>query len=310
LVASDPDVADTTWFSSRQLPYGNRTIRLAVSDIEKTLERNRLIFKSARPVDMTLRTGAPAVLVSESFSLLFDAEVGQTIRLPTPQGPRRFRVAGVYYDYASNQGTVMMDVAAYRRLYGANDPHLTAQHLSVYLRPGADLQQVRSRLLETLGGQEQVYCVTSSEVRAEALKIFESTFAVTYALQFIAILVAGLGVTTTLITLIYQRQRDIGLLSLVGATFRQVRRVIVLEAVILGGVSQLVGICVGMLLAVLLIYVINVQSFGWTIQFHFPVSFVLQSTLFVLVASALFGLYPAVRAAGVDALQTVREEHA
>ena len=74
------------------------------------------------------------------------------------------------------------------------------------------------------------------------MKIFESTFAITYALQFIAILVAGLGVASTLITLIYQRQREIGLLSLVGATGRQIRRVIVYEAVMLGGVSQLVGI--------------------------------------------------------------------
>ena len=64
-----------------------------------------------------------------------------------------------------------------------------------------------------------------------------------------------------------------------------------------------------MLLALVLIYVINVQSFGWTIQFHIPLRFVVQSTLLVLIASALFGLYPAIRAAGVDALQTVREEH-
>ena len=202
-----------------------------------------------------------------------------------------------------------MDAAAYRRHYGASDPSLTAQHLSVYLRPEADVERVRSRILETLGENEQVYCVTNREVRTEALKIFESTFAVTYALQFIAILVAGLGVASTLITLIYQRQRDIGLLSLIGATCHQVRRVIVLEAMMLGGVSQLIGIFVGTLLALVLIYVINVQSFGWTIQFHLPLQFVFQSTLLVLVASGLFGVYPAIRAAGVDALQTVREEH-
>ena len=84
---------------------------------------------------------------------------------------------------------------------------------------------------------------------------------------------------------------------------------IVFESLLLGGVSQLIGILVGILLAVVLIYVINVQSFGWTIQFHLPIQFVLQSTLLVLFASALFSLYPAVRAAGIDALQTVREDH-
>ncbi len=111
-----------------------------------------------------------------------------------------------------------------------------------------------------------------------------------------------------MITLIYQRKREIGLLSLIGATSRQIRRVILFEAVLLGGVSQLIGTAIGMLLAFVLIYVINVQSFGWTIQFHVPVQFMCVSTLLVLVASGMFGLYPAVQAASVDALQTTREE--
>jgi putative ABC transport system permease protein len=309
LVSNDPDVVETIWFSARQLPYQGRNIRLAVTEIEKSLERGRLIFKSRSTKRTTNDSSTTSVLVSESFSLIFDVQTGASVELPAPNGSILCRVAGVYYDYASNQGTVLMDPARYRQHYGASDPALTAQHLGVYLRPEADVETVRTRILRELGKGEQVYCVTSGEIRREALKIFESTFAITYALQFIAIVVAGLGVASTLITLIYQRQRDIGLLSLVGATCTQIRRVIMCEAVILGGVSQLVGIFVGSLLALVLIYVVNVQSFGWTIQFHLPVQFVLQSTLLVLIASGLFGLYPAIRAAGVDALQTVREEH-
>ncbi|MBJ42106.1 MAG: hypothetical protein CMJ80_02210 [Planctomycetaceae bacterium] len=307
-VTNDPDVADTVWFSSRQIPFRQRRIRLAITQVAKALDHDRLIFKTSLgsgipPNDL------PSVFVSESFSILFEAPLGCHVRLPTPQGPTEFWVAGVYYDYASNQGTVMIDESIYREHFGRDDPHLSAQHLSVYLRDGASAVQVRQRILRRLGNEEQVYCVTSREVRDEALKIFESTFAITYALQFIAILVAGMGVASTLITLIYQRQREIGLLSLIGATCRQVRRVIVLEAVMLGTVSQIIGIFVGVLLAVVLIYVVNVQSFGWTIQFHLPIMFVVQSTLFVMIASCLFGLYPAVRAAGVDALQTVRDEN-
>jgi putative ABC transport system permease protein len=230
--------------------------------------------------------------------------------LPTAKGEASFRVAGVYFDYASNQGTVLMDAEVYRHHFGEHDPGLTAQSLAVYLDPAADLEQVRGRILAEVGDSERIYCVTSREVRAEALKIFESTFAVTYALQFIAIIVAGLGVASTLLTLVYQRQKEIGLLSLVGASQQQIRRMIVLEAIVLGAVSQVVGILTGLLLALVLIYVINVQSFGWTIQIHFPWMFVAQSSLLVLTAAGLFGWYPAVLAAGVDALQTVREEHA
>ncbi len=242
VIAQDPDVAETVWYSARQVPYRDRTIRLAVTEARKALERQRILFKSP-PRDWTTATPREhdRVLVSESFSLLFAAQTGDLIELPTPIGPATLEVAGVYYDYASNQGTVMMDVNTYRRYYARIDPNLTAQHLSVYLQPGADAEIVRDRILTTLGDDEQVYCVTNHEVRDEALNIFESTFTVTYALEFIAILVAGLGVATTLITLIYQRQRDIGLLNLIGGTARQIRRVIVFEAVMLGIASQVMG---------------------------------------------------------------------
>ena len=82
---------------------------------------------------------------------------------------------------------------------------------------------------------------------------------------------------------------------------------ILVEATLIGTISQLIGIAVGIVLAMVLIFVINVQSFGWTIQFHVPFLFLLQSTAIIAAASALFGTFPARRAAGVDALHTVRE---
>ena len=155
---------------------------------------------------------------------------------------------------------------------------------------------LETHLLDKFPGQEEIFV----QVIGFANALLEKTKGG---------VVAGLGVASTLITLIYQRQKDMGLLSLVGATCRQVRQMIVFEAVILGGVSQLIGIFVGTLLALVLIYVINVQSFGWTIQLHLPIQFMVQSTVLVLAASGLFGLYPAIRATGLDALRTVREEH-
>ena len=100
----------------------------------------------------------------------------------------------------------------------------------------------------------------------------------------------------------------VALLALLGSTARQLRRMIVIEAILLGTVSQLIGIGIGVLLAVILVYVINVQSFGWTIQFHLPLAFLGESTLAILAATGLCGLYPAIRAAQVDAVETVREE--
>ena len=169
-----------------------------------------------------------------------------------------FRVAGVYYDYASNQGTVMMDLDVYRHHFASIDPVMSPQTLSIFLKPDSDTDKVHRRIMERLGPAEHMYCVTSSEIRREALRISDSTFIVTYALQLIAISMAGFGVASTLINLIYYRQREIGLLSLIGASYAQVRRIILFEAIVLGVTSQLVGIGIGIALAMVLIFVINV----------------------------------------------------
>jgi putative ABC transport system permease protein len=95
---------------------------------------------------------------------------------------------------------------------------------------------------------------------------------------------------------------------MVGADQGQVRRMVVAEALVLGGVSQTIGLGVGLVLSLVLIYVINVQSFGWTIQFHLPVGFLLQASFLVLVAAGLAGLYPARRAARMHAVEALAEE--
>jgi putative ABC transport system permease protein len=128
------------------------------------------------------------------------------------------------------------------------------------------------------------------------LRIFDSTFAITYALELVAIVVAMLGISGTLVTLILERERELAILRLIGTARSQIRRMIVGEAIVIGVVSQLIGLVVGLALSLVLIYVINVQSFGWTIQFHVPWAFLVQSTLLIVLATSLAGLYPARRA--------------
>ena len=149
---------------------------------------------------------------------------------------------------------------------------------------------------------------TNASLRGEVLRIFDSTFAITYALEAVAILVAILGVAGTLVTLVLERRRDLSVLRLVGASRMQVRRVVVIEAVLLGVVSQMLGLLVGLGLSLILIYVINVQSFGWTIQFHLPAAFLTQASLAIVVATALAGIYPARLATRLNPLDQVVDE--
>ena len=143
--------------------------------------------------------------------------------------------------------------------------------------------------------KRQIY--TNRALRQEVLRIFDSTFAITYSLEIIAIVVAMLGVAGTLLTLVVERRRELTTLRLVGAARRQVRRMVVIEAALIGAASQAVGLTVGLALSLVLIYVINVQSFGWTIQFRLPLAFLLQASVAVVIATALAGIYPAHRAA-------------
>ena len=233
--------------------------------------------------------GRDEVVVSEAFSLKHDAGVGDEIHLPTPAGPTPFRVAAVYFDYSSDRGLVVMDMGTFERHFGPERP----SGLTVYLASSADPETVRDELNAALGPERRLFITTNAALRATVLRIFDATFAITYALEVIAIGVSLFGMAATLLTLVLERRREIAMLRLVGADSRQLRRLIVIEAGVLGAVTQAVGLVVGLALSLILIYVINVQSFGWTIQFHLPVGFLAQATVAVVAAAALAGLYPA-----------------
>jgi len=211
------------------------------------------------------------------------------IRLPTPSGDRPFELLGIYYDYSTDRGAVAMDRATFARHYGDLPP----TSLSVYLEPGADPAAVREALIQTLGERHRVFVHTNQSLRREVLRIFESTFAITYALEAVAIVVAVLGITGTLLTLILERGRELMALRQVGADRQQVRRVVLIETGLLGLVSQGLGFAAGLALALILVYVINVQSFGWSIQFDVPFLFLLQASIALMLATLLAGVYPA-----------------
>ena len=238
---------------------------------------------------MRRAVGADAVVVSETFTIKYDVAVDDRIELDTPQGPRPFEVLAVYYDYSSDRGLVVMDWTTFSRHYGAQRP----TGLTLYLNPDADPEAVREDLLAGIGSDRRVFISTNATLRAEVLRIFDATFAITYALEAIAIFVAIFGVAATLVTLTLERRRELAMLRLVGAGRGQIRRMVVIEAAMLGMLSQGIGLPVGVVLSLILIYVVNVQSFGWTIQFHLPIGFLVQSTLLIAVTTALAGLYPA-----------------
>lgn len=304
-VESHPAVAAVDRFRSVSLAYQGHLTVLGSGDFRVLLGHGRLLFKEPRDAHDAVRAaiGRDAVVVSEAFANKAGVRAGDTVRLLTPHGDVAFAVAAVYYDYTTDRGVIAMDRATFARHYG----ELRPTSLTVYLKPGSDADRVRDELMRSLSERHRVFIHTNRSIRAEVLRIFDSTFAITYALEAIAIFVGILGVSGTLLTLILERRRELTTLRMVGADRRQVRKMVVIEAGLIGLVSQALGLVAGLGLALILIYVINVQSFGWTIQFDLPWLFLLQSSIALFVATALAGLYPARMAAAVQPIEQAEE---
>ena len=149
---------------------------------------------------------------------------------------------------------------------------------------------------------------SNREIRREGVRIFDQTFAITYALEAVAVIVAVMGIAGALMSIVIDRRREFGLLRILGATSAQVRKLILVEAGLIGMLANIAGLALGVALSLILIFVINKQSFGWTIQFHWPVAVLLGALSVVYAATVLAGLYPARVAQRLNPIEVVHEE--
>lgn len=257
--------------------------------------KTRFVETTGGSVEATRRRflAGDAVLISERFKNLLGYHAGDTVGLATPQGPHDFFVAGVFYDYTPDQCTLFMPQPLFRRYW--HDPNLDA--VALYLKPGVDLEAVRSAIDRRFGARYQLTLAPNAQIRRTVFSTFDQTFAVTYALQLIAVIVAGIGIFDTLIALLLERNRELAALRALGASRGQVTRLILTEFGLIGVVAWLISIAAGVALAWELIYVINRQFFGWTIFWSLPLAVPAQALLLALATALLAGLLPA-RAAG------------
>lgn len=245
------------------------------------------------------------VLVSEPLSNRLNLPThGASLVLDTSNGPVRFPVLGVYYDYSSTSGVVFMALPVYQTYW--KDPKVTAAALR--LEPEADVDVTVRELQRALAPVQRLVVRPNQALRAEVLQVFDRTFAITGALQLLATLVAFIGVLSSLLSLELERKRELGILRSVGMTARQVWGLILLETGLMGGVAGLLSLPTGYALALILVFIINRRSFGWTLQMHFdPLPFV-QALVVALAAALLAGLYPAWRMGRMIISEALRSE--
>lgn len=304
-IAAVPGVAAVDTFRGISIPFRGRITTLGAADFTTIAERNKLRFigvADTRALAQTL-PGTNGVLISDPFSTKFHLGRGDRFELDTPAGRTTFTVAAIYNDYSSDAGIILMDARTFARLYHDD----SVNSIAIYARPGTDLATLRSDVVRSVLPL-RVDAQTTRELRRLVVTIFNRTFAITYALYVISITIAVLGVVSTLFALVLERRREIGLMRYLGLRTRDVRLMVYYEAAFIGLLGGVLGVAVGVLLSLLLIFVINRQAFGWLIELNMPYDFLLEAIALVIVAAIVAGIYPAGVAARIRTAEAVRAE--
>ena len=248
--------------------------------------------------------GKDEAMISEPYAEKFHVKTGDFVELPTDRGPARVRVAGIYTDYSNDRGTVTLDRAHFQKLW----PLTGAVSIAVTLKEGVSPEEGARRVSAALQGRYALRVRTNATLRRLVLRIFDRTFAVTYALEAVALAVAVLGVLNTLTALVLERRREIGLLRVLGASAARVKRAVRYEAAAIGSLGVVMGVLSGGAMSLVLVHVINRQSFGWTIAMHPPWGFLATALGLVLLATLAAASRPAGLAAATDVAAALKEE--
>ncbi len=246
---------------------------------------------------------AGGVVVNEPLANRFKVQVGDELILLTEEGERPFPVVGVAYDFDVQPG-LLMDAQVYRRFW--RDERITAVALNV--APGRSVDETVAQLRAAFAGRAELLIRSNQGTRRSALEVFDRTFAITVALQLLATLVAFIGILSTLMSLQLERRREIGVLRSAGMTRGQLWQLTLLETGLMGSGAGLLAIPTGLVLALVLIYIINLRSFGWTLQMQLQPWEFIRAYLIALMAALLAGLYPAWRMGQIQPADAVRME--
>jgi putative ABC transport system permease protein len=268
------------------------------------------IRDGAMPPAISREVAAPAgelaVRISEPAARLYGLSPGATVALPLGAHRVQAFVTAIYRDYARQAGAITIDGADYDRLTGD-----TARgEAAITLTPGADPSGTIARLTGVIPPTvaEVVQIVPTRALKSRALAIFDRSFAITYGLELVAVLVGLAGVAATTSAQTIARTREFGMLRHLGVTRRQIVAMLGLEGALLGFVGGIAGIALGCGLAQILIYVVNPQSFNWTMETRLPIGLLVGVELALIVSSSITAMLSGRRAISTDAVRAVRED--
>lgn len=299
----------TSYDSFRELRVQckGESVKLASVRLAVTRDIEQLDFEqgdSHEAFDQAIDHGA--ILVSQPFYRRFHLGIGDTLSLDTPSGRHDFKIAGVYVDYTSDGGTILVDWQNFRKFW--HDDSINGIGIYIDKKSGVTPAQIQAILRPQFAHYGSYLIKSNQELREQVFRIFDQTFSVTYILQTIGIIISALGIFLSLTILVTERRREISILRAVGASRRQIESLVLWEAGIIGLLGSALGIAAGLVLAYILSFVINVSFFGWTITWATPWRFLLGLPFMVIAAALVAGYWPARKAAHLDIADGVKME--
>ncbi len=302
-LASLPEVSLVTRSARSRLPTASGEVRLWALDTGQGEWGLSLIEGDPVSARTRFQAGA-AVAISEPFARRTGLRVGEELVLPARSGRIRLPVAAVFRDYTSDRGVVAIHMDRYREIWGLE----RIDGLGLVAAQDVGPARLRAAADAALGDAAGVGVNSNREIRAVSLAIFDRTFTITRVLQLLVGVVAFLGILSALQSLQMERVREMSVLRAIGWTPRQVRRLVVAQTGLLGLVAGLLAVPLGAVLAYVLIKVINVRAFAWTMSFDADAGVLLQGVTLAVVAALIGGLYPAWRSARRPPALDLRDE--
>jgi putative ABC transport system permease protein len=277
-------------------------LRLGANDIPAA---ERFYLKEVSSGGLADLDAGRGVFISEPLSYLQEIQLNDSIRLLTQNGLEDFPVLGIFYDYTSGYGLVQMHDSLYDRHWSQRN----VMRLTLDIDNEFDEDTVLKSVRDIVDKQSRQFnLVSNRQLRELTLQIFDRTFAITNVLRLLAILVAFVGVVSTLMALQLEKFREFAILRATGMTPIQIVSLILKQTTVLGVCAGLLALPLGLLMSDILIDVINRRSFGWSMQHFLPESVLMEAFALAVIAALLAGIYPAWRATRIRPVLALREE--
>jgi putative ABC transport system permease protein len=269
----------------RQTPV--MVVAVEVDSLAQTARREPVAGNASEMYRLT--AAGEGLMVSDNLAQLQHLALGEILEIPAPAGVIRLPIVGIVVDYSDQQGTILMDRHVFQK-YWHDD---TVNVFRVYLAPGANMPDVRQRIIERFAGRRQVFVLTNTELKRYILKITDQWFGLTSVQIAVAVLVAILGIVNTLTVSITDRRRELGVLQAVGGLHGQIRRTIWIEALSIGCLGLALGLAFGAVNLYYVLQIVHHDVAGMRLDYEFPWNVALGLVPTILVAALVAAIWPA-----------------